>query len=306
MTAPEKQAAATVREALYEAASRLRRGGIENAGDDARRLLCHVLGLSSAELIGAQRRPLCAAAAERFARFIERRLLREPTSRILGARDFYGRSFALSAATLDPRPDSETLVTAALDLAREEGWLHAPLRILDVGTGSGCLLITLLLELPHASGVGSDISTAALNTARGNAELLNVADRSQFIAADALDGIAGRFDIMVCNPPYISSAEIARLAPEVRSYDPHQSLDGGSDGLSFFRRLAAGMERLVPDGWIILEVGHDQADAVAALVAARGRQAPLREFRDVAGRRRSVATRTRILRGELPISTETP
>jgi release factor glutamine methyltransferase len=300
---------ATLGAAVRAATLRLRRAGIDSAGDDARRLAAAVLGLDGAEVLSAPERPLGDEEVRRLACAIARRARREPASRILGAREFYGRSFALSPATLDPRADSETLIAATLALVGDEGWLSAPLRILDVGTGSGCLLVTLLLELAHATGVGTDISPAALATARSNARALAVAERSRWVAADALAGLAGPFDIMVSNPPYVRSADIARLAPEVARYDPHAALDGGSDGLAVFRRLAEGVAGLVPDGWIVLEVGHDQADAVAALLSspgALGSGARLRVFTDVAGMRRCVAGRTRKLPAPVTKATETP
>jgi release factor glutamine methyltransferase len=310
MPAPDasQAAAPTLTEALRQAAARLRRAGIENAGEDARRLAAAVLGLTRAAILREPHRALSPEDAERLHRAIARRLLREPVSRIIGTRDFYGRSFCLSPATLDPRPDSETVVTAAIELVREEGWLVAPLSVLDIGTGSGCLIVTLLLELPAATGVGTDISATALAIARHNARSLGVEHRSRWIAADGLAGIDGRFDVLVCNPPYIPSAEIARLEPEVRDFDPHAALDGGGDGLSMFRRLAAEIGRLVPEGWIILEVGDGQADAVTALLApvAGGSPGDVRLFRDVAGRRRCVALRTRILPTELMICAKTP
>jgi release factor glutamine methyltransferase len=284
----------TLREAVSQAQTRLFRGGIERAGDEARRLVGSVLGLTSAELISEPRRPLLPLQAERLARALERRLAREPIARIVGEKEFYGRSFAISPAVLDPRGDSETAVTAALSLAGEEGWQEAPLRILDVGTGCGCLLLSLLLELPQALGVGTDISPDALMLARDNARRWGVCQRSQWIVADALAGLAGPFDIMVSNPPYIPSAQIAELAPEVRCYDPPLALDGGSDGLALMRRLAAGARSCVPEGWIILEVGHDQADRVIGLLRqGLGEGVDVRQFRDVAGWRRCVAARSR-------------
>src|SRR5207244_13604925 len=143
----------------------------------------------------------------RLAEFVQRRCAREPVSRILGSREFYGRSVALSPATLDPRPDSETLIEAALAFVDAKGWRDRPLRILDVGTGSGCLLLTLLAELPGALGIGTDTSLPALAVARANASRLGVARRAQWLAADALEAIRGRFDILICNPPYIRSGE---------------------------------------------------------------------------------------------------
>lgn len=279
-----------------QAAARLRSAGIADAGNDARRLLAAVLGLSAAQLLSQPERPLSPGQVDRFHHCIARRAAREPVSRILGEREFYGRSFAISPATLDPRPDSETVVEAALELIRSEGWSAKPLRVLDVGTGSGCLLLSLLAELPQALGVGIDKSEAALQVARANARSLGVAQRVSWLVADALESISGDFDILICNPPYIPTEEIGLLEPEVRCFDPLTALDGGNDGLLFFHRLAATFARVISNGWIVLEVGHDQADAVVALLS---RTAPsisageIRFYRDVAGRRRCVAARTR-------------
>ena len=278
--------------ALRNATALLRAAGIEGAGDDARRLLCAVLGLSAAQILARPERPMGSEDAETFSRCIARRVAREPVSRILGEREFYGRPFAVSPATLDPRPDSETLIGAVLELAASEGWRARPLRILDVGTGSGCLLLTLLAELPDASGVGTDTSAAALSIARSNGQRLGVAHRAQWLAADGLETIRGTFDILVSNPPYIPTAEIVGLDPEVRCFDPPSALDGGVDGLRFFHRLAAGIPAVVPHGWAVLEMGYDQADAVAALLASRGLET-IGLYRDVSGKRRCVAVRAR-------------
>lgn len=279
--------------ALRDATAELRRAGISDPGDDARRLFAALLGLSTAELLSRPERPLAPDEADRLSRAVARRTAREPVSRILGERAFYGRSFVISPATLDPRADSETLVDAALDLVQSKGWQSKPLRILDVGTGSGCLLLSLLAELPLASGVGTDVSAAALDIARENARRLGLDHRSQWLAADTLRGLIGTFDILVSNPPYIPADQIAHLDPEVRCFDPRAALDGGSDGLCFFRRLAPRIAS-VCCGWAILEVGHDQADAVAAILqrAMPAMQAQdLRFYRDVAGRRRCVAAK---------------
>jgi len=287
----------TLGAALRQSTADLRRAGVENAGDDARRMLAAALGLSTAQVLARPERPLSAGEAERVGRCVARRVAREPVSRILGERDFYGRSFAISPATLDPRPDSETLVAAVLELAAAEGWLARPLRLLDVGTGSGCLLLTLLAELPDAAGVGTDTSIAALDVARANAQRLGVADRAQWLAADALEAIRGKFDILISNPPYIPTHEMAGLDPEVRGYDPPSALDGGADGLRFFHRLLARTGEIVVDGWTVLEVGHDQADAVTALLSSTGSAASvgdIRFYRDVAGKRRCVAARSRM------------
>jgi release factor glutamine methyltransferase len=286
----------TLGAALRQATAQLRHAGVESAGDDARRLLAAVLELSTAQILARPERPLRPEEAESVGRCVARRVAREPVSRILGAREFYGRSFAISLATLDPRPDSETLIVAALELVASEGWLARPLRILDVGTGSGCLLLTLLAELPGAAGVGTDTSVAALDVARANARRLGVAHRAQWLAADALEAVRGKFDILISNPPYIPTQDIAGLDPEVRCYDPPSALDGGPDGLRFFRRLVARMGDVVVDGWTVLEVAHDQADAVTALLSSTGSAASagdIRFYRDVAGKRRCVAARAR-------------
>jgi release factor glutamine methyltransferase len=296
MPGPDPAGTATVGSALREATAALAGAGIEGAGGDARRLLAAVLDVPAAAILGAPERALGAEHLASFRRYVARRAGREPVSRILGARDFYGRSFAISPATLDPRPDSETLIEAALEIAREQGWMSAPLRILDVGTGSGCLLLTLLCELPQAKGTGSDISEEALEVARENARRLGLAARVDWLLADALESIPGPFHMLVANPPYVRSAEIQHLEPEVRIFDPARSLDGGADGLDFYRRLVPRIPSVVPDGWAVLEVGHDQAGAVAALLtgAGRGIAAPqIRVRHDVSGKRRCVAVRTR-------------
>ena len=297
MNMPEHETAPpTVAAALQQATAALSRAGIERAGNDARWLLAEATGLSSAQVLARPEQALTLEQSRIFLAYVERRAQRAPLSRILGVREFYGRSFKLSPATLDPRPDSETLITAALELVREEGWLDAPLRILDVGTGTGCLLLTLLSELPKATGLGTDISAAALDTARENARRLGVAGRAAWRVADALGGVEGPFDILISNPPYIRSGEIGGLDPEVRDFDPIAALDGGSDGLTVYRRLADEISRVISNGWIVFEVGHDQADAVADLLTsphARIAPADIRFYRDVAGKRRCVAGRTR-------------
>jgi release factor glutamine methyltransferase len=285
----------TAADAVRRATQELKRTGVEDASGDARRLVGAVLAITAAQLLSRPERALSAAEAEQLQALVDRRCAREPVSRILGMRDFYGRSFAISPATLDPRPDSETMIEAVLDLVGSEGRSSKPLRLIDIGTGSGCLLITLLCELPQATGVGTDISEAALDLARANALSLGVADRASWLVADALDGIAGRFDILVGNPPYVRSGDIAQLEPEVREFDPIAALDGGVDGLNLYRRIATGIPTVVPDGWVVLEVGHDQADAVGALLArdqATADGTDLRFRRDVTGRRRCVAVRT--------------
>ena len=269
--------------------------GIDTPDLDARLLLCGLLDLDAAKLITAPLHPLGDGAAAVSAA-AGRRIAHEPVSRILGRRDFYGRRFEVTPATLDPRPDTETVVDAVLGYVDNNGGRQRPWRLLDVGTGTGCLLITLLAELPFATGVGSDISAAALAVAERNAKLLHVEDRADWRLADGLDGLTGRFDIIVSNPPYIPSAQISALAPEVRAYDPHLALDGGADGLDFYRRFAGEIVDLISEGYIVFEIGYDQAEAVSDLLAGRGRDLgwPVPTvISDLAGNARSVAQTAR-------------
>jgi release factor glutamine methyltransferase len=269
----------------------LARAGIEGAGGDVRRLLAAALDAPAAALLREPERALTDAQLASLEGFVARRASREPVSRILGRRDFYGRSFAITPATLDPRPDSETLVAAALEIAREEGWERP--RVLDVGTGSGCLLLSLLCELAGASGTGTDIALETLAVAGANAQVLGVAHRASWLSADALESVCGPFHILVSNPPYVRSGDIECLDPEVRCYDPLISLDGGPDGLEFYRRLAPRIPSVVPNGWVVLEVGFDQADAVVSILSNIPHMERIRIFRDVAGQRRCVAVKTR-------------
>jgi release factor glutamine methyltransferase len=275
----------------------LARAAIEDAAADVRRLVAAALEIPPARVLAEPERRLTAAELATLRGYVARRGRREPVSRILGWREFYGRPFTISPVTLDPRPDTETVVEAALQVIREEGWRERPgLSILDVGTGSGCLLVTLLCEIGAARGTGTDISPAALEVARANAERLQVADRVSWLLADALETVSGPFHMLVSNPPYVRSHDIAHLETEVCCFDPLAALDGGADGLVLYRRLAARIAKVVPDGWAILEVGYDQADAVASILSdAIGSEAvaDTRIYRDVAGKRRCVAVRTR-------------
>ena len=231
---------------MRELTAQLARAGIEGAAGDVRRLAAAALGVSGAAVLMGPERVLTTAELQLLRAFVERRRQHEPVSRILGERDFYGRTFAISPATLDPRPDSETVIAAALEIAREEGWMSRPIRILDVGTGSGCLLLTLLCELPQATGLGTDISAAALDTASLNAGRLGLGRRVTWLRADGLESIAGPFHMLVANPPYVRTAEIPGLEPEVRDFDPTQALDGGPDGLAMYRRLMPRIADVTP------------------------------------------------------------
>jgi release factor glutamine methyltransferase len=276
--------------ALIEAAQILRQAGIETPELDARVLLCHAAGLSYETYIARAREPLAADAAPRLQHAVARRLAREPVARITGAREFYGRSFTLGKDTLDPRPDTETLVEAALDIVREQGWQGTPLKLLDLGTGTGCILVTLLAELPRAAGLGTDLSLGALAIAAANASAHGVGPRASFAAADWLDGVSGKFDLILSNPPYLAAGEIAGLAKEVAGHDPRLALDGGRDGLEAYRRIATRTRgALTNDGRLLVEIGPGQGEDVAAIFASAGLKPESGEGRrDLAGRPRVI------------------
>jgi release factor glutamine methyltransferase len=274
---------------LRQGAESLAAAGVDAPLIDARRLLSAATGCSAADLIAHPEQLVGASEIARFAVMIARRCRREPVSRILGEREFYGRTFRITPAVLDPRADSETLIDEALSISDRKDWRQRPIRILDIGTGSGALLITLLAELPLATGLGTDVSLEALAVAVANAEQNSVAARATFTKADALEGIAGPFDLVVSNPPYIASDDIAGLAPEVRGYDPHGALDGGPDGLDVYRKIIPQLARVLPCGVLLLEVGAGQASAVSALLAREFSRAFVRTSRDLGGHERCVA-----------------
>jgi len=241
------------------------RAGSASPGLDARLLVEGSLGVESADpdLI------LTAEALARLGDFTARRIAGEPVWRILGEREFWGLPFRLSPATLEPRPDSETIVETAL--AQLAGRREEELKLLDLGTGTGCLLIALLSELPRARGLGIDLSEEACRTAAANAALNGVDGRVTFRQGSWTDGLAGRFDLIVSNPPYIPSAEIATLSVEVREHDPLLALDGGADGLGPYRLFASALPPLLaPGGVIVFEIGAGQGPDVVALMRAGG------------------------------------
>jgi release factor glutamine methyltransferase len=279
--------------ALRSGQARLRDAGVESPRGDARLLLATVLGLSPGELMMAGERALTPAEHRRFDALIERRCRREPVSRILGRREFWSLDLAITPATLDPRPDSETLVEAVLDRIGDR---DRPQWVLDLGTGSGNLLLAVLAALPAAWGVGLDRDTAALAAAASNAGRLGLAGRAAFLASDwgaALAGNwagkwAGKWDVILCNPPYVRTGDMDDLAPEVARFEPRGALDGGSDGLEAYRRVVPEVLRLLaPDGLAALELGAGQAAAVAGLARDAGLQ--LRACRpDLAGIQRCL------------------
>lgn len=255
----------TVREARRFAVQALRQAGIETAGLDARLLLEGALNTRDLD----PDHMLDANVAAIFDGFLRRRLAGEPVWRILGEREFWGLTFHLSPATLEPRPDSETIVEAAL--AQFAGRREEKLALLDLGTGTGCLLLALLSELPQANGLGVDLSDEACRTAAGNAVLNGLEGRATFQQGSWTEGLAGEFDLIVSNPPYIPSAEITTLSVEVREHDPMLALDGGADGLGPYRLFASSLPPLMaPGGAIVLEIGAGQGPDVVALMRAGG------------------------------------
>ena len=264
---------ATVQSWLRDATSALTANATPNAAGDARRLLCLGLKIDAAALIADPSRSLTPDETGSLSVLLARRLAHEPIARIAGSRDFYGRTFTITPDVLDPRPDTETLVEAALSFAQHHH-MHGPLSILDLGTGSGAILLTLLAELPQAIGTGIDVSPAALACAQANATRLDLTARAAFSLADMLELTTTdleSFDLVVSNPPYIPTHTIPVLMPDVALYDPHLALDGGADGLDFYRHLLvvwAALPVSEKPQCLMLEIGSDQAPAVQALAHA--------------------------------------
>jgi release factor glutamine methyltransferase len=247
---------------------------------DARLLIQHVLQCSHAEVIAHENDPLTDELQKRFQDLVGRRIDCEPVSRILGSREFYGRSFQVSPAVLDPRADTETIIDLCLAQPAQ--------RILDLGVGSGAILLTLLAEWPQALGVAADLSQDALTVAQANAKAIGVEDRCRFIQSSWFEKIGGRFDLIVSNPPYIPSHEIPTLERDVKEHDPHLALDGGDDGLEAYRAIAsAALAYLAPGGRIVVEIGQGQStDVVQIFEAQRFRLAEKRE--DLSGITRAL------------------
>ncbi|HJO72862.1 MAG TPA: peptide chain release factor N(5)-glutamine methyltransferase [Rhodospirillales bacterium] len=261
--------AATVGEALAEARHRLDGAGIASARIDARVLLAHVLDAEPASVLGRGRHPLPAAARRNFAGLVSRRLGREPIAHITGHREFWSLSFEVTADTLVPRPDSETVVEAALAWSAGHG---VPASVLDLGTGSGCLLLALLSELAAACGTGIDVSPPALAVAGRNAARLGLAGRARFVCDDWGASLAGPFEMIVSNPPYIAAADAPEGAvvvdPEVAGFEPKVALYGGAEGFDCHCSLAPQAARLLaPEGALFLEIGYGQAAEVTALLS---------------------------------------
>lgn len=281
-------AGASLRQALSAIASRLQAAGIERARAEARLLAAHALAVSLENIVGDDARLLTPEEMRRLEDLAARRARREPMAQILGRREFFGRDFFVTADVLTPRPDSETLIEAVLAQVPDR---KAALRLLELGVGSGCLLLTLLAELPNAQGTGIDISTAALAVAKHNASALGLADRCELIEGDWSGAARGRYDIVLSNPPYIPSRDIDGLEPEVARYEPRLALDGGGDGLIFYRRLAADLPRLLGDGGLVaVEIGQGQGSDVSRLLTGTGLRL-LPAHADLAGIDRCVLAR---------------
>jgi release factor glutamine methyltransferase len=254
-----------------EARARLAEAGVENAALDARLLVEHFTGTSRSDAIADPMREIDGTAAAAVKAALGRRIAHEPVHRILGRREFYGLDLRLSPATLEPRPDTETLVDLCLPFLKERAAAGRDCRILDLGTGTGAIALALLSQIPEATAVGTDISAEALETALANADINGVKDRFDGILSDWFAAVEGRFSLIVSNPPYIPTRDIAGLAPEVKDHDPARALDGGADGLSAYRRIAAGAQRhLERDGRVAVEIGFDQRQAVTGIFEAEG------------------------------------
>jgi len=258
----------SAKEALREAVMALQAAHVETASLDARLLLEHATGMSREQTLFRMDDILSQQQLTLYRRLIDRRAHRQPVAQIIGRREFFGLTFKVNSSVLDPRPDSETLIESIIKRVRDR---KAPLRILDLGTGTGCLLLTLLYEFPNATGVGVDISDEALKVAQGNAVSLGLQSRAEFMASHWCMRVAGTFDIVISNPPYIPTDDIAELAPEVANWEPKLALDGGADGMSCYRAIVASLRgSLNPGGIAALELGMGQLPAVEALAQENG------------------------------------
>lgn len=273
---------------INNTAARLQAAGIEYPRLDVRMLLSHALGISLDELMFYPRQ-LASDKLSHFEQMIEQRLHHKPVDKIIGSRGFYKYDFQVSPAVLSPRPDTETLVEAAIEYIN----LHQVKNILDLGTGSGCILLSILAEFPELSGVGIDASKSALEIASNNAYKLNTLKRTELYPYSWFDDnlpeeLGRRFDVIVSNPPYIPSADISKLDKEVKAYDPMSALDGGEDGLRDYRKIAEVSPKLLNnDGIIFLEIGIGQAEDVAKIFCFQGFK-PLQIIKDLGGIERCV------------------
>jgi len=253
---------------LQNAAERLRAAGVESPRREARLLLAHVLGLRPEQIVSENFSLQGAQFRGRFEAAVVRRAQREPLAYIIGRREFWSLDFEVGPSVLIPRPESEIMVEEALKRFPKT---DAPLRVADLGTGSGCLLLAFLSERTEAEGLGVDISEEALGIAKRNAARLGLEGRAQFLRNDWISGLSGTWEVIFINPPYIVEGELDGLEPEVSRYEPRTALDGGPDGLCAYRRIAASLRpRLAPEGRVFLEVGQGQAEPVERIFSEKG------------------------------------
>jgi release factor glutamine methyltransferase len=290
---PGLKAGLALSDACDLVARAFRERGIESPQADARILAAHALALTRAQLIAQADRELEPREIDAISARAARRLEREPVSRIVGTREFWGLTLEIDPAVLDPRPDTETVIEMALDWITTRGLRREKLRVLDIGTGSGALLLALLSELPEAFGVGTDISVEALLTARRNAVRTGLAPRCVFVACDISSALHAPFDLIVANPPYIRSGDIDTLPPEVRDFDPRPALDGGDDGLAAYRVIATDGRRLLAErGRLVVELGQGQAGVVQGLFQNAGLSVETAPRRDLSGVSRALCATT--------------
>ncbi len=285
----------TLHGAVRHVGERLQAAGIETATAEARRLVCEALAIDAVALIRDPGVELDETQADNVSHWLQRREQGEPLARIRGWQEFYGRRFMLSDATLEPRADTETVIDAALTMADTSHGRDYPWRILDVGTGTGCIAITLLAELQHATAMATDISAQAIHTAERNAEKLGVAARFASNVTNLIDGVALDYDLIVSNPPYIKSGDIAGLQMEVTGFDPIVALDGGRSGLDCYQQLGRQLSKSGWKGHLIVEIAVDDHERVIASFQQEGlRFIPetVQLWRDLTGRVRCVAIET--------------
>ncbi len=289
---PGLKAGASIEETARLITQSFKIADIETPEADARLLLAHALRLDRTQLIAQNDHILDLREIDAVSVLAARRLKREPVARILGVKEFWSLPLAVTPDVLVPRPETETVVEAALDAFESSRTKMEKLRILDIGTGTGALLLALLAELPKAVGLGTDISGAAIAVARENAERNSLAARCSLIVCDIAAGVQGKFDLVVSNPPYVARGDIAALAPEVRAYDPAVALDGGNDGLDAYRAIVVEAHRLLaPGGRLIVETGAGQEAAVAALFSNAGLRTTAAR-KDLAGIPRALSITT--------------
>lgn len=257
---------------------------------DARLLLATAIDCNASDILMQVERSISAAQSARYRDYIKRRCEGEPVSRILGQREFWSLPFSLSNETLDPRPDSETVIETVLKLVGDDkSNSHS---VLDLGTGTGCLLLSLLQEWPSATGLGVDVSKDAIGTAYANSKALGMERRACWMVGDWLNAVAGTFDVIVSNPPYIRAGDMCALQTEVRVYDPKKALDGGLDGLEHYRKIIPDLGRiLAPGGVVVLEIGFDQEQDVRLLLSS-ARLTRIESHRDLGGQVRCVSAAT--------------